>query len=280
MIHHWQVADSRARRKLLDPEIFLNGSNPPPTDLIALETWDGIMHLPDHVSITTSNHHGHLLQSLYELYCGWVYAIGESGDSISEAMLDVRDDFSASIFLLLHGYYRQSVSCLRSILESMVVGAYIQMVADDAQFKRWRSGEEKISFGKATDDLAKIGRAAALEKHLHRTMGDDLLSRYSPSSPGGWSRRLYQELCRYAHSRPGFTNSDLWRSNGPIYVGSRVVQVAELYVQTYAVGLVFLALARSDSMLPTTVLRGYEHSKAEWARLARACHRFLEEPEN
>jgi hypothetical protein len=57
MTERWQVTDARSRRRLLDPEVFLNSSNPPPTDLIDLSVWNYLMHLADHASITTSNHH-------------------------------------------------------------------------------------------------------------------------------------------------------------------------------------------------------------------------------
>lgn len=274
MIHRWQVTDARSQRKLLDPDIFLNGSNPPPTDLLPFETWAHIMHLPDHVSITTSNHHGRILQSLHHLERGWVDAIGDSRDWLSEALVDVMDELPACIFLLLHGFYRQATSSLRSVLESTLVGAYVQLSADNALFRRWRSGEE-ISFGRAADLLPKIPRAAALETRLRSTASDDLLSQRSRHFKGGWARRLYQELCRYAHSRPGFSNADLWRSNGPIYVPTKLRRFAALYVETYALGLVLVALARPRSPLPSTVPRGYEKSHAKWARLAKTCHKFL-----
>ncbi len=123
MIYRWQVTDSRSHRRLLDPEIFLNGCNPPPTDLIDLALWDHLVHLTDHVSITTSNHHGTLLGRLHELDRSWVDAIGDQHDWISEAMIDVMDEFHAAMFLLLHGFYRQSIAALRSVLESTLVGA-------------------------------------------------------------------------------------------------------------------------------------------------------------
>jgi hypothetical protein len=134
MIGHWQVTDRRSRRYLLDPEIFLDGSNPPPSDLVDLSLWDDLMHLADHASITTSNHHGKLLKRLYELERGWVHAIGEPHDWLSEAMIDVMDDFHASLFLLLHGFYRQSIATLRSVLETTLVGASLKLSGDTATF--------------------------------------------------------------------------------------------------------------------------------------------------
>jgi len=55
----WQVADYRSLRHLLDADVFLNGSNPPPTDIIEPEVWHYLIHLADHVSVTTSNPTAH-----------------------------------------------------------------------------------------------------------------------------------------------------------------------------------------------------------------------------
>jgi hypothetical protein len=76
MIQRWQVTDSRSQRRLLDPEVFMNGSNPPPTDLIDLSVWNYLTHLADHASITISNYHGTLLKRLYELDRAWVASHG------------------------------------------------------------------------------------------------------------------------------------------------------------------------------------------------------------
>jgi hypothetical protein len=50
----------------------------------------------------------------------------------------------------------------------------------------------------------------------HQGLWDQPNSR--SGTPGGFARRLYKDLCNYAHSRPGFTDGDIRKSNGPIYV--------------------------------------------------------------
>jgi len=274
MIQRWQVTDSRSQRGLLDPEIFLNGTNPPPTDLIDLSVWDYLMHLPDHASITTSNHHGAVLGRLYDLDRGWVQAIGDNHDCLSEAMIDVMDEFHVSIFLLLHGFYRQSIASLRSVLESTLVGACLQLSDDRKAFRAWRSGEE-FGFGWAADKLRSVPGVKALESRLRSVTHDDLLSHRTPDFAGGWSRRLYARLCKYSHSRPGWTNVDLWRSNGPIHVFAKVRGAAALYVETYTLAILIVRLARSGHPLPSAVPSGFETSRASWARLARTCSSLL-----
>lgn len=274
MPHRWQVTDSRSRRRLLDPEVFLKGSNPPPSDLLDLEIWDYLMHLADHASITTSNHHGRLLQRLFNLERGWVDAIGDINDWMSTAMVDVMDDLHASQFLLLHGFYRQAIATLRSVLESTLAGAYLQLARDQEAFRRWRAGNE-FGFGQAADSLPRIASVKSFELRLRAVTHDSLLAQRTPSSPGGWVRRLYAHLCEYTHPRPGHTNADLWRSNGPIYVRANISRTAALYAETYAVAIIIVALSRPNLPLEASIPRGFERSRAKWARLARACHSLL-----
>jgi hypothetical protein len=273
-MQRWQVTDSRSCRLLLDPEIFLNGSNPPPTDLIDLELWDHLVHLADHVSITTSNHHGALLTRLYELDRSWVDIIGDQHDWISEAMIDVMDEFHASIFLLLHGFYRQSIAGLRSVLESTLVGTSLHLSRDEAAFRLWRLGGE-FGFGQAADKMFGHPEIRKLAVKLRTMTQDDLFSPRGPNAADGWSRRLYGRLCEFSHSRPGSTNVDLWRSNGPIYVRKNVSRTATLYTETYTLAVLLVRLARSGRSLPSGTQRGFERSRAPWARLARECHPLL-----
>jgi hypothetical protein len=53
---------------------------------------------------------------------------------------------------------------------------------------------------------------------------------------------IYANLCRYAHSRPGNTNSDIWRSNGPIYVHRGFAQFWIDYCDTVALCYVLLKI--------------------------------------
>jgi len=276
MTRHWQVTDRRSQRRLLDPEIFLGGSNPPPSDLIDLSLWDHLMHLADHASITTSNHHGRLLKHLYELERGWIHAIGEPHDWLSEAMIDVMDEFHASLFLLMHGFYRQSIATLRSVLETTLVGAGLKLSGNMKSFQSWRSGKKEIGFGRAADEIGNVPAIKSIEAKLRRATRDDLFSQRSPTRPGGWSRRLYARLCEYSHSRPGRTNVDLWRSNGPIYVTRNVHLTARLYVETYALCILIVRLARPERPLGHNIPRGFERCRASWRRLARSGHSLIE----
>jgi hypothetical protein len=117
--------DFRCHRELLPDEAFalVSGKRPGPTDLVEERTWQGIMQLPDDVALTTSNHHGKQLATLYALWGNWIEAIGEDQDELHGGMLDAADCLQASTFDSLHGYYRSAVANLRSAVELIAIGA-------------------------------------------------------------------------------------------------------------------------------------------------------------
>jgi hypothetical protein len=130
--------DFRAVRIILEPDDFALsfGKEPPPSDLIDKETWQGITILPDDVSIRTSNHHGNLLKILYSLWGAWIEAVGENQDFLYDTILDAADEFQATTFNSLAGYYRQAIGCLRSALELITIGAYCQICGEAAKYKK------------------------------------------------------------------------------------------------------------------------------------------------
>jgi hypothetical protein len=73
------LSDFRAVRYKLEPHEFAlsEGPDPPPTNLIDEATWAGMMHLPDDVAIRVSDHNGHRLALLYNLWGDWIEATGD-----------------------------------------------------------------------------------------------------------------------------------------------------------------------------------------------------------
>lgn len=86
------VTDFRAVRSMLELHEFAisEGQNSPPSQLIDEEIWDGIMHLPEDVSIRISNHNGLRLQLMHDIWRDWIKAIGNPSapDEIYNCMLD------------------------------------------------------------------------------------------------------------------------------------------------------------------------------------------------
>jgi len=88
MIKTTPLKDFRTKRDLLPDEVFAlsNGPRPGPTDLVSEDIWNGITHLPDDVALTTSNHHGSQLATLYTLWGDWLEAIGGEHDEMFSGM--------------------------------------------------------------------------------------------------------------------------------------------------------------------------------------------------
>jgi hypothetical protein len=118
------LEDFRAIRKVLEPTDFALGSedpDPPPTDLIPIAVWDGIMTLPGDVAIRTTSYQGDRIALLYELWSDWIRVMPHRG-FLSVCMLDAADDFAAALFNLLHGFYKQAIAALRNALDHDACG--------------------------------------------------------------------------------------------------------------------------------------------------------------
>lgn len=233
------TTDFRKTRTLLPDEAFalVAGERPSPTDFVTEDVWNGIMHLPDDVAITTSNHHGSQLAALYTLWGGWVEAIGDEHDELFTGMLDAADCFQASTFDSLHGYYRSALSNLRSAIELVAIGSLGNLLPNDKDYLRWT--KQNLGSLPFASSIRKLRGATA------KPISTVILK------PNGSIEALYNELCAYTHSRPDASDGKLWESNGPIYVTAAVNLVFELQVSTYAVCYLLVKLGRPSLVLPT-----------------------------
>ncbi len=251
-----ETDDFRVVRIVLEPDDFAVSSSKPdvPTDPIDAETWHGIVDLPDDVSIRTSNHQGAILKELYVLQSTWTHhAIGDEQNMLFEVLLYSIDELDAALFNALHGFYRQSIGCLRNLIELVMLGVYCQLAQDVACYVQWQAGQHENSFGECCTRLLKLVPVEELNRFLRSAVGDTLLDRKNTPQSGGWARRLYAELCEYSHSRPNATNVGLWHSNGPIYVPKAFMITASLYVETLAFCYLLIKIARPSLTLPEVV---------------------------
>ncbi len=237
------------------------------------------MTLPDDVAIRTSNHHGTVLKIMYALWGVWWEAIGETEDLIYVPMLDAGDDFSAALFNLLHGFYRQACDSLRSALELTAIGAYYQLTARDAEYQLWRSGQlgRDFGLGNACDGMRAVASVVNLERHLRTVLQDDLFRQRNGATGdlGGWVRRHFGELNQYVHSRPGYTNGDMWKSNGPIYDRNAVTTTSSYYLQTMGGCYFMIKLARPHLELPQGALQLFTAQPIKSLQIAQETYRFL-----
>ena len=268
--------DFRAVRIVLEPDDFALGSKEehPPSDLVDKDTWQGITTLTDDVSIRTSNHHGRSLKTLYNLYGAWIESIGENQDYLFDTILDATDEFQATTFNALNGYYRQANGFLRSALELITIGTYCQVCAEATKYKEWRQGKE-IKFGEACDKLRTTAPVRALEFHVEMSVKDSFFAPKNVKITGGWARRLYSFLSDYAHTRPGFSSGDMWASNGPIYVGEAFKLTAEMCLEVSALCFIMIKLARPNFVLPKDAQQVFESPKIQQIKIAHVAYDYL-----
>lgn len=249
--------DFRAKRRILTKDDFaLGGDDVPPSDLIDQDTWNGLTTLPTDVSIRTSDHNGKKLHQLYTLWGDWLEAIPTPEDGADPAdqmtfvpMLDAADELQAAIFTALHGFYRPSIACARNALELVTIGSSCQALRLKDKFREWRDGKAEFSFGSACDFLIGADALRSLRAALAEKFKDSLFDQKTPTSAGGWIRRLYAMLSDYAHSRPDFTSGDLWSSNGPVYVDEAFNLCFEMQLETFAACYVLTKIARPELTL-------------------------------
>jgi hypothetical protein len=240
----------KTKRKKLPPDAFAIGPDvePEPLDPIDEETWDSIVSLPDDVSIRTAEDFGTDLKNLWYLWEKWLdlvlevqnYVKNPPESPMSNMVLDCTDHFQSSLYNTLVGFYREGMSSMRNVLESLTKGSYLQFLNNPSKFQQWLNGDIEISFGEASDSLLKYIKP--FENQLRKSLNDDLYSQKTKTTSGGLIRRLHRELCPYTHGAPGNTNLDIWQSNGPIYVPDAFNKFKIIFIKAYIIGFILTIL--------------------------------------
>lgn len=163
---------------------------------ISKENWKHITRLTDTAIIQTTSVHGKQINKMCEINAEWNSIGGgimlDDNDqereyynkNLSNLLFFLDEEMEACIFSILHGFYRQGLTVLRSVLEK-AVGICLQQAGK--KFKR---------YGDFRKNLCEIPDYLYIE---------DKESIYS----------LYCLLSSYTH--PEVENNMLWKSNGPIY---------------------------------------------------------------
>jgi hypothetical protein len=234
------LTDFRAVRSHLEPHEFAlsdEREDAPPSDLVEQEVWDGIVHLPEDVSIRVSDHNGARLKLLYSLWGDWITAVGDpdAPDELFSCMLDATDCFQCANFNFLHGFYRAALAELRTALELLVIGMYGTLNPMDRDYLEWKQGTGDLNFVRCRRRLA-----ANLRKEQVKWMFEE----------GGVLATAYQTLCNYSHSRPDASDSALWQSNGPVYKAEAIKLTFLTALSVYALCYLLIRLARPNFAMP------------------------------
>jgi hypothetical protein len=233
------LTDFRAIRSMLEPHEFAisEGQDVEPSDLVEQEVWDGIVHLPEDVSIRISDHNGVRLKLLYSLWSDWIEAVGnpDQPDEIFGCLLDAADCFQCANFNFLHGYYRAAMAELRVALELVMIGTYGALNPTDPKYADWKSGSGELGFTRCRKYFS-----GTLRKDDAKWMFAD----------GELLSSIYQKLCNYTHSRPDASDGALWQSNGPVYNNEAIILTLYTALSVFAVCYLLVRLARRAFVMP------------------------------
>lgn len=238
------TSDFRARRRVLVKSDFAVAEGPArhPSDKIDKATWDHIVTLPDDVAIRTTNHHGRAIRQISDLTYEWLLHSDERDRIMLPVMMDAHDDFEAALYAAITGYYRLANSAMRSALELVAIGAWAKLCGKQSEFQKWQKGKTELSLGIACDGLT--GATSALRNALKTRVNDSLFDQKSSTTDGGWTRRAFSSISDFSHSRPGYTDFSMRKSNGPIYIPGAFNH--SMWIQTETMGLLFVLVLISN----------------------------------
>ena len=234
------LRDFRAVRSKLEPHEFAisEGQDVLPSDLVDREVWDGIMHLPEDVSIRVSDHNGLRIRLLYQLWTDWIEVIGDPDDpdEMFNCLLEAADCFKGGIFNFLHGFYRTALGELRTALELVIIGTYGNLYPTDGDYREWKAGHSEM-FGFTRCRKRLFGN---LTKAQAKWIFDD----EAPLAA------TYQKLCSYTHARPDAGYGVLWRSNGPVYSEAAIKLTFFASLAVHALCCLLVRLGRPHFLMP------------------------------
>lgn len=228
--------------------------------MVEQQAWEGMMHLPTDVLLRTTEYLGAMVTDLHDQGSAWIFATPMEPDSapfMFEPALDASDEFQAAPFIAAHGWYRQATASLRNALEAMACGAAFAVRKDQITYRAWRSGSHEPKFGNAIELLGQDSSLAAIDQRLGRR---GLFGR----KPHGVMQEMYNNLCRYAHSRAGHTNADIWQSNGPVFIGRAFTQFWIDFCDTIALCYILLKIGWPVLVLPDEAESLYGFANDRW----------------
>ena len=277
MPHQLPPTDFRALRFVFGSDDFSREDpdpDPSPHDQISETTWHRLMTQPSDVSIKTSEYHGSLLTVQDELRAAWWDAhlaiVHEPTDPVLYAMQDVAGEFHAAIFDALHGFYRQSISSLRSCIELMLEGC--AKALNPLQRAQLSAG---FSFTRETDFIRKATPMRLLDDQLEALSGQRLFGAATQPPGSGWVGDLYGRLSEYTHARPGRTLVDTWEHSGPVYVYSMAREFHFFFVEVFCASCVLAGVGRPSIVLPANVAKIIKRSRVQPGALASVALRAL-----
>jgi hypothetical protein len=186
------------------------------------------------------------------LWSGWIDILPsepEQAPFVFDAGWNAADDFNASVFVTVHGYYRQGLANLRSALEGMAIAAAFAIRNDEKAAAKWVAGESEPKFGNMRDLLVP-------------SLGTELTAVL---------KELHKLLSNHVHAGRGGSNSVLWQdSNGPVWEDTAFDRVYRCFRDVMAMSLVLWHLGWPGSSIPRQWSDLFETPGGAWTKAAVA----------
>jgi hypothetical protein len=268
-------SDFRARRRVLVKSDFALAEGPAlrPSDKIDKATWNHIVTLADDVAIRTTNQHGKAIKQISDLTYEWLIHSDEGDRIMLPVMLDAYDDFEAALYTAITGYYRLANSAMRSALELVTIGTWAKVCGKRNEFQNWQKGKIELSLGGACDGL--IGATSVLRNALKTRVNDSLFDQKTSTTDGGCVRRTFNRISDFSHARPGFTDSSMRKSNGPIYVPRAFNHSIRMQTETIGLLFVLLLIGKPNTRFNQIVMNLFADRSKIKSRVTRAAFRIL-----
>lgn len=270
------TSDFRAKRRILRKSDFAlaEGREPRPSDKIDRATWNHHVTLPDDVAVRTTNHHGTAIKQISDLTHELILHADESDPVMFPVILDAHDELDAGLYNSIVGYYRLANAAMRGALELVAIGTWAKLCSKRSQFDEWQKGKIELSLGTACDGL--ISATRSLHEELQKIGVDDtLFAQKTNTSQGGWLRRSFGGVSDWAHSRPGYTDFAMRKSNGPIYVRKAFNHSAGIQTETLGLLFVLVLIACPGTRFDQIVIDFFADASKVKSRVTRGAFQIL-----
>ncbi len=196
------TTDIRAVREYLTNDDFAVAEGPEfvPVGNIDPEVWRSITGLPNDVAIQTTDKRRKEIETANALAVSWLDVVDSLPDGpLKTQSLTCYEAFEASLFNATTGWYRTAGLTMRAGVDDLLTGLFFQINPSMlAEFEAIVSGaNQSRKFKEMREAL------------LAATGNNDVFG------PKGDFGALYYVLSIYTHR---ISNSEIWQSNGPIYV--------------------------------------------------------------
>ncbi len=260
--------DFRSTRAYLPDEAFalVSDKPDPPIDRIDEKDWKGMIALADDVVLRTTSFQGKLAGHCYDAWAAVVDTFPQKRfeePPVFEALLDLSDYLQSSSFSAMHGFYRQAFATLRSAIEIMVVTTRFSLFDGHAALQSWRHEEDsaaRIYFTKDLDQLAKNSEVV----RLNQAMAPTVFINGEGRQREGWVWATYQCLSKFTHGIPGYTDGELWMSNGPVWVDWVFALYIQMMREVLGISVLLARLGDPELDLGSDILQLFSFDGETW----------------